>query len=267
MGNSLTKHPSEYNGVSCKCHKSLPPCKKWSQFTEQYICRGADTVEVYVFLGGKYYRIKNSPTYYCNACFWEPQTTMKEQEKNTEAQGQREIMERKEEEQRQRHQKRAEEAQRNLEESVRSKRLMMEIEERKQQMARRAEEAQREVEKQKRFLLEQMERRKQERIAIECEKKQRERREVEYELSRGITEEQNFYAWVWKKEKEKVRQVVEIQTHQRDITLTTPDCQGAECMESIRSREILIGSESEKDIDFEEDTGELFEQLLEAVAK
>ena len=260
MGNvvNLRKRPSEYNGVICKCGRSLPPCKTWSQFCEQYICRGADTVNAYVFLGGKYYRIKGYSIYYCNACFWEPQTTIKVQQEKIEDQRRIEMM--------QRHQRRVEEEQRNLEERARSIRLMMEMEQRKKEMARRKEEAQREAEKQNRLKLEELERRLQEKKAIEHEK-EKQKREIEYKLSHDMTEEDHFNSWIWKKEKDKVRQVVEIQTHQRDFSPTTYH-QPTECVqqfvETIENKGIM--SECEEACiatDLEEDVEEVLAAVKE----
>jgi hypothetical protein len=95
MGN----YPSEYYGATCKCGRSLPPCKTWSGFTEGYIDRKVDVVYAYTFHGGIYYRIRGYDTYYCNACFWEPK---RREEQRLQEQRKREqrLQEQKEREQR-----------------------------------------------------------------------------------------------------------------------------------------------------------------------
>ena len=69
----MGSNPSEYNGVNCAvCGRRLPPCKKWSGFQLQTIDRLVQVDQVYVFLGGQYYRIMGLPSYYCPTDFWKP---------------------------------------------------------------------------------------------------------------------------------------------------------------------------------------------------
>ena len=82
MGNK----PSEYDGATCQCGKDLPPCKSFKDFNKGNINRIVDCVSTFNFLGGRYYRIEGSPTYYCPECFWKPKENyLKQLEQEREA--------------------------------------------------------------------------------------------------------------------------------------------------------------------------------------
>jgi hypothetical protein len=125
-------------------------------------------------------------------------------------------------EQKKREQQRKEDEKRRLEQLKRMEKHREERRRRKEEMAKRKEEAQKEAERQERLRLEELERRKQERLVIAKRelKKQQDQREFKYRLAHSMTEEQQFHSWVWKKEKEKVQQVVQMQTYQPHLNIT-----------------------------------------------
>ena len=87
---SIFKRPSEYDGATCVCGKSLLPCKSFNEFKIEHLNHRGNIVRVYSFLGGLYYRIYNQPQYYCRECFWKDEEDEKPKEykrKHYEVQG------------------------------------------------------------------------------------------------------------------------------------------------------------------------------------
>ena len=200
MGN---KHPSEYHGVHCGiCGVSLPPCKSFDCFKKETIDRTVDKIDVYNYLGGRYYRQVGGPYYYCPNCFWRP--------KNDYIQKQEEERKRRKE-------------QRRREEQARRERQRREEEERQRQRQREEELRHREQEAKE-------EAARQEALQIERERKEEERRkraeeqdkfEDEAAQKKGLAEK--FASWVLNKDKEKVQKQVQVQPYHNSMALAAED--------------------------------------------
>ncbi len=135
--------PSEYNGVNCAvCGRRLPACKKWSGFQLQTIDRLVRVDQVYVFLGGQYYRIMGLPSYYCPTDFWKPKDDYVQQQ---EEQRRREEAERRRREQEEQEEK--EERQRELARQAEEERRRLEEQRQLEEERRRQQEAQAEAER------------------------------------------------------------------------------------------------------------------------
>ena len=140
MGNA----PSEANGVTCTCGRSLPPCKDWDGFVLKSIDRMVDRVNAYEFLGGRYYRIQGWSIYYCPDCFWRPkreylQKQEEERKRREERERRRreEIARQKEEARRREIARQQEEERRRLQEQKRQEELRRRQEEERREAARR----------------------------------------------------------------------------------------------------------------------------------
>lgn len=171
MGN----YPSEYYGVKCKCGKDLPPCKEFSHFKEENVDRIVDTVRVYNFLGGQYYRLTNCPKiYYCPECFWRPMHEEKE---------------------------RLEEIERKKE-RARKRKAKLEL---------RKQEAEEEAMRQE-ALRKKEEKRKEERRKLEQAKKKRQA-QFEYELAEEKSISQSFLTWTLNNDAKRIRETVQIESY------------------------------------------------------
>ena len=92
----MGSNPSEYDGVNCGiCGRGLPPCKNWSGFTLQTIDR---LDQVYVFLGGQYYRVQGLPSYYCPTDFWDPKRKFEKEKEEKNSREEKERRQKEEEE-------------------------------------------------------------------------------------------------------------------------------------------------------------------------
>ena len=142
MGNTQI---SEYNGVNCGiCGKALPPCRDWDGFVLQTIDRKVDVVEAYVYLSGRYYRIKGYGTYYCPEDFWKPKNEYLQ--KLEEETRQREEQERRRWEELARQQEEEQQSELQWQQQEEQRRQLQE--QQKQEELRRQEEAGREAERQ-----------------------------------------------------------------------------------------------------------------------
>ena len=188
MGNS----PSEEGGVNCcVCNRRLPGCDDFDDFHKETINREVDTVYVYVYLGGKYYReVGRDGAYLCPTDFWKPRDDYRRRKEE-----QRRAEERRRQEQERLEQQRREEEQRRKEQ------------ERQEELRRREEEAR-------------LERERQEKLRIEAEKreeerKQREKEQQEFERKTGKKKSlaDKFSSWTLSKEKENVQKKVSVQPY------------------------------------------------------
>ncbi len=140
----MGSNPSEYNGVNCAvCGRRLPPCKKWSGFQLQTIDRLVQVDQVYVFLGGQYYRIMGLPSYYCPTDFWKPKDDYVQQQEEQRRREEAEKRRREQEEQTEKEERQKEIARQAEEERRRSEEQQQQREEK-----RRQREAQEEAERQ-----------------------------------------------------------------------------------------------------------------------
>lgn len=195
MGN----YPSEYNGAHCSvCNKYLPPCKSFDGFTKKTIDRKVDVVNVYVFLGGKYYRLVGG-SYFCPDCFWSP--------KNDYIRKQEEQRRRREEQRRKEQQERQERQRREEEERRRER-------ERQEELKRREQEAKEESARQEAL--------RQERMKKEEERK-KEQLEFERQESNKKSLSDRFLSWSLNKDKEKFQHQVRAESYKNPQTTGAED--------------------------------------------